>query len=105
MATDAIERLCTIRLNHNRFNRLLTLAFSAFVCTIGFLFWLNEIPLYERYKTLTGTILMVGAAIFYKIPYFSYLLNRRYFKNSNEDLRLMGNNWRQYYMRIINTAL
>ena len=61
-----------------------------------------EVPLLDRYKPVTGLIIMGFAAIFYKTPHFSYWFNRRYFANDEVMMHLMGNDWEDYKTRILN---
>ena len=99
---DTLERLQKIKHRHNFFNRLITLCLSAFVCGIGFLLWMAEISLLDQYIPGTGLVIIGFATMFYKTPYFSYCFNRRYFANDEAMMHLMGNNWQDYKIRILN---
>jgi len=103
--SDTIEQLRTIRRRHDFYNRLLTTGLALLVCAVGYGLWSAGVPLEDRYKTLTGIAIMLLALVFYKIPYFSYRLNRRWFAHDDDSLQLMGGNWRQYKLRILNQAL
>ena len=100
--SDTLKQLQVIKSRHDTLNRFLTLLFSGLVCAAGFVLWWAEVPLLDRYKPATGLALMGLAVVFYKIPYFVYLLNRRRFSTDDVCLRLMGRTWKQYRMRILN---
>ncbi len=102
---DTLAYIRTIKLRHDFYNRLLTAALTLIVCAVGAVFWLGGVPFEERYKTATGLVIMFLALVFYKIPYFAYRLNRRWFARDAESLHLMGDSWRQYKLRILNQPL
>ncbi len=99
---DTIERIGLIKSRHDFYNRWLTAGLAALVCAVGGALWLTEVSLTERYKMTAGLVIMLLAFVFYKIPYFSYRLNRRRFAGDKESLRLMGGDWRQYRSRMLN---
>ncbi len=103
--SDSIARLRLIKGCHDFYNRWLTAGLAALVCAVGGVFWLAGVPLAERYKMITGLAMLFLAFVLYKIPYFSYWLNRRRFAGDGENLRLMGGDWRQYKLRILNQPL
>ena len=100
--SDTLSRLQQIKRRHDSFNRLITLLLSAFVCTIGFSLWLAKVPVLDEYKPGTGLVIMGFAALFYKTPHVAYWLNRRHFADDAETLRLMGDSWQDYKLRILN---
>ena len=99
--SDTLNLLQAIKQKHNELNRMFTLLLSSLVVCVSFLLWLNDVPLLLEYKPLTGIVLMVLAVIFYKIPYFAYLANCRYFADNGRANELMGGTWKQYRMRIV----
>ena len=99
---DTVMRLRVIRERHIFYNRMLTVALMAVVCIASGALALFEIALVERYKMLAGAVVMLLAALLYKIPYFAYRLNRVWFTEDQDSLQLMGNNWRLYKLRILN---
>ena len=103
--SDTIERLCAIKRRHDFYNRALTVALALAVCAVGGALWFAEVALEARYKTVTGLVIMFLAFVFYKIPYFSYRLNRRRLTRGGEDLQIIGDNWRQYKLRILNQPI
>ena len=83
---------------------MITLLLSAVICSIGFALWLAQVPLLDEYKPITGLIIMGVAVVFYKTPYFSYLLNRRHFVDDIEMMQLLGKDWQDYKARILMDA-
>ena len=100
--SDTISRLYKIRHRHHLYNRLLTVGLVLFVCLIGWVFSLLGSILTGRSKMFTGLGIIFLAAVFYKIPYFAYRLNYRWFKGDKENLQLMEGGWKQYKLRILN---
>ena len=105
LMSDTLERLRIIKRRHDFYNRLLTVVLTLPVCAFGGALWLAEVALETQHKTVTGLVIMLLALVFYKIPYFSYRLNRRWLEKSGGDLSLIGSNWRQYKLRILNQPL
>ncbi len=99
---DSITRLRIIKDRHTTMNRALTVLFGALICTVGYALWAKNVPLLDSYKMIVGSVMMVCALIFHRIPYFVYLLNKKHFGNNSNDRQLMGHNWKEYCKRIIN---
>ena len=102
---ETIERLRFIRRQHDFYNRSLTFFLALLVCATGCVLWLAGVPLEQEYKKGVGLAVMLLAFVFYKIPYLSYRLTRSRFSSDRETLRLMGDDWRQYKLRILNQPL
>ena len=99
---DTVTRLRAIRERHFFYNRTLIIALMTVVCVVGGALTFFEIELADRYKALTGIVIMLLAVLLYKIPYFAYRLNRAWFSGDRDSLRLMGDSWRLYKLRILN---
>ncbi len=99
---DTLTHIRAIRARHFFYNRALTVALMALVCATGGILALFETAAFDRYKMLTGTVIMLLAVLLYKIPYFAYRLNRAWFIKDQDSLQLMGDSWRLYKLRILN---
>lgn len=99
--TETLDRLKEIQTRHRNWTRRLTIWLSAVVCSAGFVLWGMKVPLTDELKALVGLILMLLAAVFYKIPHIAFLLNRRYYATDAETLQLMGETWDLYKKRML----
>ena len=99
--TETIAILQGVRDRHHALTRGITFGLSAAVCAVGFTFWGLEVPLLDEYKALTGLVLMVLSAVFYKIPHIAFLINRRHYAQDKAALHLMGETWSLYKARML----
>lgn len=98
---ETLELLQQLKRHHDYYNRWLTVGLGATVSLVCLILWWNDVALLNQYKSLTGVILMFLAFVFYKLPYFAYRLNRRRYKDNEDGLNMMGNNWKQYRAKIM----
>ena len=98
---ETLELLQQIKRRHDYYNRWLTVLLGGLVSFAFFALWWNDVALIDEYKSLTGLVMMFLAFVFYKLPYFAYRFNRRYYRQNEDGLNMMGKSWRQYRNRII----
>ena len=59
-------------------NRILTIGLVLILAIISTLLWLSSVSL-QSISIWVGIVLMLVAVVFYRIPWFSYLLTRKHF--------------------------
>ena len=96
-----LDKLRYIQTEHRRWTHRLTALLLGLVFSLGAVLWSFDIVLVPMYKMVTGTVLMLVAIIFYKIPYLVFIVNRRRFMKRKDFIATMGNSWNAYKARIL----
>ena len=90
-------QLTEVKNHFFKINRGLTLGLILMIVLFSIIFWYTGIFSLESSSVWIGLALMLLAIVFYQLPFLSYLLTKRYFKQQeNISSELLNSNWSQF---------
>lgn len=98
---DTLSLIKEIKNYHDYYNRWITFGSGLAVSFVFLGLWWGRVELLDQYRSFAGLVLILLAVIFYKLPYLSYLLNKKRYRNHPEGLAIIGKSWKEYCTRVM----
>ena len=79
-------------------NRTLTLALVAVLVCVSAGIWYTQIITIQNSSSLIGLSFMIIAVLFYQLPYISYLITRRHFRDiqNHQGAEILTSDWKAF---------